>query len=79
MPVGGVDTEFGYGVLIPGGAATGTPWAGLSLSQGGPEYRLGYRLEYDAGLHLSLAATLRDGYAAHEPPRYLLTLLLSLR
>ena len=75
----GVDTEFGYGVLIPGGAATGTPWAGLSLSQGGPEYRLGYRLEYDAGLHLSLAATLRDGYAAHEPPRYLLTLLLSLR
>ena len=75
----GVDTEFGYGVLIPGGAATGTPWAGLSLSQGRPEYRLGYRLEYEAGLHLSLAATLRDGYPTHEPPRYLLTLLLSLR
>ena len=75
----GIDTEFGYGVPIPGGAATGTPWAGLSLSQGRPEYRLGYRLEYETGLHLSLAATLRDGYAAHEPPRYLLTLLLSLR
>ena len=75
----GIDTEFGYGVPIPGGAATGTPWAGLSLSQGRPEYRLGYRLQYETGLHLSLAATLRDGYAAHEPPRYLLTLLLSLR
>ena len=75
----GIDTEFGYGVPIPGGAATGTPWAGLSLSQGRPEYRLGYRLQYETGLHLSLAATLRDGNAAHEPPRSLLTLLLSLR
>jgi opacity protein-like surface antigen len=74
----GLSTEFGYGVLMPGGAATGTPWAGLSLMHGVPEYRIGYRLKYDTGLHLSLAATLRND-DLDQLPYYLITLLLSFR
>ncbi len=64
----GIETEFGYGVPIPGGAATGTPWAGLSLWHGTPEYRLGYRLAYHTGLHLSLAGTPRDGRPGGSAP-----------
>ena len=73
-----VDTEFGYGIPFPG-ATAGTPWFGISLSEGKPEYRLGYRFLFDSGLHLSLAGAFRDRLTTNEPPDYLIMLLLSLR
>ena len=46
---------------------------------GTPEYRFGYRLEYHTGLHLSLAATLRNDGPVYQPRDYLITLLVSFR
>ena len=72
-----VDTELGYGVSVLGGSATGTPWAGVSVSEGTPEYRLGYRLAFGSDLRVGLAGTLRDNATETEPPDYQVTLRLS--
>ena len=40
---GRFDAELGYG-LPAFGLLTGTPWAGLGLSESGREWRLGWRL-----------------------------------
>ena len=72
-----VDTELGYGVSVLGGSATGTPWAGVSVSDGTPEYRLGYRLAFGSDLRVGLAGTLRDNATETEPPDYQVTLRLS--
>ena len=83
LPVGGavpgwdVDTELGYGFPVLGGSATGTPWAGVSMSGGIPEYRLGYRMGFGSDLRLGLAGTLRDNGTETEPPDYQVTLTLS--
>ena len=42
-PEGRLDAEVGYGVPVFG-ALTGTPYAGLGLSESGRDYRLGWRL-----------------------------------
>ena len=40
LPIGGlapgweIDTELGYGISVLRGSATGTPWAGVSVSEG---------------------------------------------
>ena len=72
-----VDTELGYGVPVLGGAATATPWAGVSVSEGIPEYRLGYRMAFGSDLRVGLAGRLRDNATATEPPDYQVTLRLS--
>ena len=72
-----IDTELGYGVSVLGGSATGTPWAGVSVSEGIPEYRLGYRLAFGSDLRVGLAGTLRDNATETEPPDYQVTLRLS--
>ena len=72
-----VDTELGYGVPVLGGAATATPWAGVSVSEGIPEYRLGYRLAFGSDLRVGLAGRLRDNATETEPPDYQVTLRLS--
>ena len=72
-----VDTELGYGLSALGGTATGTPWAGVSVSEGTPEYRLGYRLAFGSDLRVGLAGTLRDNATETEPPDYQVTLRLS--
>ena len=41
---GGLDAEVGYGLSLFGGRFTGTPHAGVSLSDGARAYRLGWRL-----------------------------------
>ena len=74
-----IDTELGYGVPVLDGSATGTPWVGMSLSDGSPEYRLGYRLAVGSDLHFGIVGTLRDGTTANEPPDYAVVLLFSLR
>ena len=40
---GRLDAELGYGLPVLG-SLTGTPYAGLGLSDGGRDYRLGWRL-----------------------------------
>ena len=72
-----IDTELGYGLSALGGTATGTPWAGVSVSEGTPEYRLGYRLAFGSDLRVGLAGRLRDNATATEPPDYQVTLRLS--
>ena len=74
-----IATELGYGVAVLDGSATGTPWVGVSLPEGTPEYRLGYRLEVDSDLHLGIVGTLRDSTTANEPREYQVVLLLTLR
>ena len=74
-----IDAELGYGVPLRDDSATGTPWVGVSLSEGRPLYRLGYRLAVGSDLHLGLEGTLRHGTTTDEPPDYALVLLLSLR
>ena len=70
-----IETEIGYGFPFPDGSTTGTPWVGITLAEGKPEYRL----LFDSGLHLSLAGAFRDRLSPNEPPHYLIMLLLSLR
>ena len=72
-----IDTELGYGVSVLGGSATGTPWAGVSVSEGIPEYRLGYRLAFGSDLRVGVAGALRDNATETEPPDYQVTLRLS--
>jgi hypothetical protein len=71
--------EFGYGIPFPDGSTTGTPWVGVSMAEGTPEYRLGYRLDIDSDLHLGIVGTLRDSTTANEPREYQVVLLLTLR
>ncbi len=72
-----VDTELGYGFPVLGGSATGMPWAGVSVSGGIPEYRLGYRMGFGSDLRLGIAGTLRDNGTETEPPDHQVTLTLS--
>ncbi len=71
--------EFGYGIPFPDGSTTGTPWVGVSMAEGTPEYRLGYRLDFDSGLRTGISGTLRDRPTASEPPDYAVNLMLSLQ
>ena len=56
--------EVGYGVALFGGRFTGTPNAGFGLSQGGRDWRLGWRLTPAGpgagGVEVSLDATRRE-------------------
>ena len=58
---GGLDAEVGYGLSLFGGRFTGTPHAGVSLSDGARAYRLGWRLNAalrgDPGFEIGLDAT----------------------
>ena len=78
---GRLEAEFGYGIAMFGGGFTGTPYLGFGLTDGGRDYRLGWRLNSaergDRGLALDLEATQRetaDGNAEHG-----LMLLASIR
>ncbi len=72
-----IDTELGYGFSVLGGSATGTPWAGVSVSEGIPEYRLGYRMAFGSHLRMGLAGTIRDSATETEPPDFQITLEVS--
>ena len=63
-PEGRLEGEVGYGVALFGGRFTGTPNAGFGLSQGGRDWRLGWRLTPAGpgagGVEVSLDATRRE-------------------
>ena len=65
---GTVDAEVGYGSPARGGAGTGTPWAGISMSERGRSVRLGYRLRFGDSVAVEVAGTLRTSIEDDEDP-----------
>ena len=67
---GRVEGEIRYGVAMIGGGFTGTPHAGLELSEGARRYRMGWRLTSarrgDSGFVIELGIATRDA-GAGEP------------
>ena len=70
-----LEGEIGYGLAAFGGGFTATPYLGFGLSDGGRDYRLGWRLTSalrgDPGFEVNLEATRRetandDTPAVHE-------------
>ena len=66
---GRIDAKFGYGLPLAGG--TGTPWAGIGLSEGGREYRLGYQFQVGppaaAEVRIALEANRRERVSTAAP------------
>ena len=66
-----LDAEVGYGLALFGGRFTGTPHAGLSLTQGAREYRVGWRLssalEGGPGFEVGLDATRKESANDNAP------------
>ena len=75
--VGRLDAELGYAMTAPGGGGVLTPYGRFSLvGAGARDYRVGARLELDAGLELSLEGARREGSG---PPQHTLTFRGTLR
>ncbi|MDE2792399.1 MAG: fibronectin type III domain-containing protein, partial [Paracoccaceae bacterium] len=67
------DAEVGYGLALFGDRFTGTPHAGLSLSEGGREVRLGWRLAPATGgpgLGIGLDATRKESANDNAGPEH---------
>ena len=66
---GRIEAKFDYGLPLAGG--TGTPWAGIGLSEGEREYRLGYEFQVGppaaADVRIALEATRREAGSAAAP------------
>ena len=63
-PDGALEANLGHGFSVLDGHAVGTPYLGFWLTDGGRDYRLGWRLRSaergDRGLALDLEATRRE-------------------
>ena len=67
-PSGPLDAELSYGLDALDGAATVSPYAGLTVAGGGVRtWRVGTRFRHDASLSLSLAGAGRENVGAAEP------------
>ena len=67
-PAGGhLDGELSYGLDALAGAATVSPYAGLTVADGARAWRVGACFRRDASLSLSLAGTRRENAGAAEP------------
>ena len=72
-PESRLEGEVGYGVALFGGAFTGTPYAGLGLSDTARDYRLGWRLTPAGagdGFSFDLEGTRREGAGAGAAPEH---------
>ena len=78
-----LDAELGYGLAMFGDRFTGTPHAGLALSQGAREYRLGWQLTSvmpgDPGFEIGLDATRRETANDNAPPEHGIGLRMTAR
>ena len=78
-----LEAELGYGLPVFGGAFTGTPHAGVALTDSGREYRLGWRLtaaRRDAlGFALDLEGTRGESAGGDESPEHAVMLRGSMR
>ena len=62
-----MDAEFGYGIPIMGGKATGTPWLGASYSERWRDLRLGYRLGFGPDVKMGIDGRLRRDATGEKP------------
>ena len=72
-PESRLEGEIGYGVALLGGGLTGTPYAGLGLSQSGRDYRIGWRLApvgAEAGFSLNLEGMRSESGNGNEAPEH---------
>ena len=74
-----VDAEFGYGLPIPGGSGTKTPWVRASLSEQWSDLRLGYRFGFDSDMDLGVEGALRRSTLGDENSDYSIMVRFSLR
>ena len=68
---GRLESEIGYGMAMFGDRFTGTPNLGFRLSEGGRDYRVGWRLTPavpgDTGFEINLDATRSESANDNEP------------
>ena len=74
--VGGrLNAELGYGLGRTGGRGLLTPYAGMALStEGGRDWRLGWRYRFGSAIHLNLQGTRRAGATEGDRPDHGITL-----
>ena len=58
-----LDAEFGYGIPVRGGTATGTPWAGLSVSEQQRGLRAGFRIRLSSSVVAGVVGAHQRGAA----------------
>ena len=78
-PGGRIVAELGYGLPVLGGSGTGTPLAGVALSETGRDFRLGYRLGFGSALDMGIEGALREIANGNDPPEYGIMLRGALR
>ena len=76
-----LELRAGYGIAMFDGAFIGTPELGVGLSDGGRDYRIGWRLELagrgPGSLEFGLKATRREAANDDEPERGAMLRLMS--
>ena len=82
-PEARLNAEVGYGLGLGGGLFTGTPYAGLGLSESGREWRLGWRLgsarREALDFALDIQGTRSESAGGDAPPEHGLMLRGALR
>ncbi len=78
-PGGRLDAELGYGFAVSGVGGVGTPYTGVSLSESGRDFRLGYHLGFDPSLDLGIEGTRRERANGNEALEYVVMLRASMR
>ncbi len=82
-PQARLDAELGYGFAVLGGRFTATPYLGFGTSQGGRDYRAGWRLGAahpdDLDLALGLEATRRESANDDRTAEHRIGLSLTVR
>ena len=71
--------ESGCGIPIRGGAATGTPWAGVSLSEHRRALRLGYRVRIGESVTVGVDQTFRNDTSGDDTAHYAIMARLYIR
>lgn len=66
-----LEAELGYRLSALRPQGVGMPYAGLSLSSGGRDWRVGYLFEPAPSLAMELRGTLRESVGSNDPAEYL--------
>ena len=74
-----IGAEVGYGFPIRAGAATGSPWAGVSLSERQRALRLGYRVRIGESVTVGVDQTLRKDTSGDDTAHYAIMAQLYIR